>query len=705
MLLGHEISEAAIRVALATGSKEVHRARLNFYGYQEAGKSSLFKRILGQPYDPNIARTEGIAIQAVKVDGNAWKEKTIKADNMNKAFSKGVAEQGLSKESPAEHKQNKSHKSKFGNEEATRQSPEKRRQKNENPKASPMEEAKEGEETIPVADKAVLEEVNKSLKSDIEELDYIIFAWDFGGQAEYYATHHLFLAGEAAHLIVMDITKDFRRPLDHENAKMMQSTPTTPADFLCYWLNSIYTESTKNRLPKPKVAIFLTHIDKIEEKYIPKDYIKDYKQDILNLIKGKPYEACVSLKKIFAVDNTSKVDDHFDEAKQEIRKMVTKQSSWGQPRPLSWLKLEADIRKERDDQSNHVKHLKVSKICEMALQYGMKEADVNKFLSFHDAMGEFIYPQNTDMDGLVIVDAGWLVEKLKALISPLEFLPENIQGYLRNGKILKSNLHKVWKGQDQKTVDFLINLMEKFDLLIPFSVLTKDESEASASELDDNVEDSWFLIPSVLPPLTQSDYEKKHKEMTKVYTATHKATQPLQVATFHKLISKCSKKGWKICPIRNLKNTGVYFDIHNKLRLSVMKLSYLESFTVETSIWLKKSKELKKNTIIKIFGIKQQVEAELEALQIEPANEFKLCCPNCTCHGDDNHLVDVLVYKHSKRRDTLLKSHEDRCEKAKAPWNVSKYRGTGFGKYINFPSHCVVAYNRCTQYDTQLYPV
>ena len=152
--------------------------RLNFYEYQEAGKSSLFKRLLGQPYDPNIARTEGIAIQAVKVDGNAWKEKTIKADNMNKAFSKAVAEQheGVSKESPAEHKQNKSHKSKFGNEEATRQSPEKRRQKNENPKASPMEEAKEGEETIPVADEAILEEVNKSLKSDIAELDYIIFA-------------------------------------------------------------------------------------------------------------------------------------------------------------------------------------------------------------------------------------------------------------------------------------------------------------------------------------------------------------------------------------------------------------------------------------------------------------------------------------------------------------------------------------------------
>ena len=625
---------------------------------------------------------------------------------MNKAFSKGVAEQheDLNKEKLTKQNPKKYHKRKFDDEEAVRQSPEKRRRKNENPQVSPTEEPKEEEETIPVADKAILEEVNKSFKSDIEELDDIIFAWDFGGHAEYYATHHLFLAGEAAHLIVMDITKDFKTPLDDENAKV-QSTPTTPADFLCYWLNSIYTESTKKRFTKPEVAIFLTHIDKIEEKYIPKDYIKNYKQGILNLIKGKPYEACVSLKNIFAVDNTSTDDKQFDEAKDEIRKMVTKQNSWGQPRPLSWLKLEADIRKERDDQSNHVKHLKVSKICKMALQYGIKEADVNNFLSFHDAMGEFIYPQNTDMDGLVILDAGWLVEKLKAFISPLEFLPENIQGYLRNGKILKSNLHKVWKGQDQKTVDFLINLMEKFDLLIPFSAFTKDESEASASELDDNVEDSWFLIPSVLPPLTQSDYEKKHKEMTKVYTATHKATQPLQVGAFHKLISKCSKKGWEMCPIRNLKNTGVYFDIHNKLRLSVMQLSYLESFTVETSIWLKKSKELKQNTIIKIFGIKQRVEAELEALQIEPANEFKLCCPNCSCHGDDNHLVDVLVYKHPKRRDTILRSHEERCEKAKAPWNVSKYKGTGFGKYVNFPSHCVGAYNRCTQYDTQLYPV
>ena len=274
-----------------------------------------------------------------------------------------------------------------------------------------------------------------------------------------------------------------------ENTKVMQSTPTTPADFLCYWLNSIYTESTKKRSTKPKVAIFLTHIDEIEEKYIPKDYIKDYKQDILNLIKGKPYEACVSLKNIFAVDNTSTDHGHFDAAKQEIKKMVTKQNSWGQPRPLSWLKLEADIRKERDDQSNNVKHLKVSKICEMALQYGIKEADVNNFLSFHDAMGEFIYPQNKDIDGLVILDAGWLVEKLKAFISPLDLLPKDIHGYLMNGKILKRNLgEKVWKEEDQKTVDFLINLMEKFDLLIAF---TEDESHSSDddSSRDYNLED------------------------------------------------------------------------------------------------------------------------------------------------------------------------------------------------------------------------
>ena len=118
-----------------------------------------------------------------------------------------------------------------------------------------------------------------------------------------------------------------------------------------------------------------------------------------------------------------------------------------------------------------------------------------------------------------------------------------------------------------------------------------------------------------------------------------------------------------------------------------MLLSYLEAFTVETSIWLKKSEELSKNTIIKIFEIKQQVEAELEALQIELANEFKLLCPNCTCHGADNHLVDVLVYKHPRRKDIILRPCDDKCEKTNTSWNLSKYTGTGFGKYINSLSH------------------
>ena len=73
-----------------------------------------------------------------------------------------------------------------------------------------------------------------SLEGDDSKEEYLLFVWDFGGQTEYYATHHLFLEAEAAYLIVMDITKPFDKPVDCSNIHMIQTTPTTPEEFLHY---------------------------------------------------------------------------------------------------------------------------------------------------------------------------------------------------------------------------------------------------------------------------------------------------------------------------------------------------------------------------------------------------------------------------------------------------------------------------------------
>ena len=90
-----------------------------------------------------------------------------------------------------------------------------------------MNSKKEANE-IPEIDREIFEEIAQDARLDVkeeEDNDDIIFVWDFGGQAEYYATHDLFVRADVVHLIVMDITKDFTKIVD-DSTHDIQSVPT-----------------------------------------------------------------------------------------------------------------------------------------------------------------------------------------------------------------------------------------------------------------------------------------------------------------------------------------------------------------------------------------------------------------------------------------------------------------------------------------------
>ena len=468
-------------------------------------------RLLEEAFNQDIERTQGIAIQAVKVKENVWRKEFIKAVNVQKVFNKGVLEEHkqskdknavsstrltegpedinegnvssedeensvtdeqaeTEKESqwerPRGNEQYSKKEEKSGNEEQPNEELEEQPGNGEPPEnleQPGIEEQSEREHQIddrnqqtvgPQLDTSNIKQLTELLgqeSTDDEEEEYIIFGWDYGGHAEYYATHQLFTKGEAVHLIVMDITKPFNEHVEYDDVNVTKSTPTTPAQFLCYWLNSIDKES-KAKNVTPSVAIFLTHIDKIkkiDEKRCRK-CVDDYKVNIHNEIKGKPYENLITLEDIFEIDNTSTDDHHFDSAKRHIFQMITQQSTWGQERPLQWLKLEADIRRKHENES--VKHMEISKVKELATNHGMTKMDVKTFLDFHHVMGEFVHFPEKNLEDLVVIDAQWLVDKLKVLIAPQKLLKENkvcdnILKQLEQGKIEEKNLEELWKGE------------------------------------------------------------------------------------------------------------------------------------------------------------------------------------------------------------------------------------------------------------------
>ena len=258
--------QAAYMEALKNGSKIVYRGRLNFYGYLKAGKSSLFRRLLGKAFKKNIKRTQGIAIQAVKVKENVWRKATIKAENVQKVFNKGVLV--IHKQSKDKKEINEGNTSSEDEENSLsdKQAETEKESQRETPEREHQMDYSNQKTVSPEVDTSDIRQIvtlgQESTDDKEEEEEYIIFGWDFGGHAEYYATHNLLIEGDGVHLIVMDITKQFTSPVDCDDVDVIKSTPTTPAQFLCYWLNSILIKSKE---AKPPVAIFLTHIDQIKE--------------------------------------------------------------------------------------------------------------------------------------------------------------------------------------------------------------------------------------------------------------------------------------------------------------------------------------------------------------------------------------------------------------------------------------------------------
>ena len=711
--------DAAYKEALATGEKVVHRARLNFYGYLKAGKSSLFRRLLGKQFDKDIQRTEGIDIQAVKVKGGAWKKFCLKSAELERDFNKVVEEQpikryvlkleeGNRKEEVKEEAQTKQisedaeqakgmffmRKEDDSRTDFKKDIPlENRQSKDGNVSHKSGNEVQKDQSKIGRKDNVEVSE-KKEEKEDEEDEGDLIFAWDFGGQAEYYATHHLFLDAEAAHLIVMDVTKNFHEPVDYSYTYMIKSTPATPKEFLCYWLNSIHSMSFRKGI-QPSIAIFLTHTDEVD-KQSHKMYVGKYKKSILKCLKKTPYKEYISEKNIYDTDNTCTDEVQFLTIRQDIHKMITKQNSWGEKRPAKWVKLEADIRRKKETES--AKYLNISEVQDMAQKYEITKDEVEYFMKFHNTLGEFVHFPDKGLKHLIVIDTQWLVDKFKALISPLVFLEkdwldEKIVQQLAKGQISEKDLNKVWK--DEKDVPFLIELMKKLHLLIPFREPcdkneTPDESSESSDESSGDTKEpneTQFLVSSILPYIEKLKYEKKRfkkQKLVKVYTAIHKSSGLLPIGTFHTFISKCSNfEDWTVCPIDRLTSTGVYFDIERDFtyRLSIILLSYIES-TIETSMWLKRGAvnrgTMCKDVVDNILDIMRLVDEQLKAVDLVPATEFRLLCPNWNCKSDDECFVTLT--RDPGTNCIKFCSHEGKCKETKVHWDLSTYKGTKFGE-------------------------
>ena len=537
--------DAAYTEACRKRKRKVYNARMILAGYSEAGKTSLAKRLLGNEFNDNEKRTEGIALHHIESTfnnnekqkkGGRWVRKNINTSHLNSIFSDAIwstAREMSGEDSLGNSSTGGKRPLMENNEEnGTHGEAKRRRTQSDVPAIS--------DETI----KELIENEDVTVEPESEEqMPFTLSVWDLGGQDEFISTQHLFFNTEATILIVMDITKGLHKLM---GGKSELGYLNSPADVLYYWLNLVHTDALKQGRT-PNIAIVLTHTDQI--KGSQKKYINDYKKQIMDLIKDKPYFKYIDKKRIYAVSNATGSYADFQKLKDKILQHLIEQPTWGYDMPVRWLKLKHNIITKSNGRGT--KYLHLTEIWELGEELMMDNDDVENFLKTQTTLGDFVYfPELRD---LVITDPQWLIDKCEDLISTHVFIDKrrklnnSIRQSLKQGKITETSLRKLWKNDG---VVFLIKLMEKYDLLV-------DVSDNTGRK---------YIIPSLL----DSNF---HKEVS----------SKVLIGSFPQFVSKCSKeKNWKLT-LKDLSYTNATLDIGDGVKLS---LSLSQPVQIQTNfVW------------------------------------------------------------------------------------------------------------------------
>ena len=658
----------AYREACAQGYNDSFKIKLNLVGFSESGKTSLGTRLSGETFKELTESTEGIETHRIEstfskenFSSSKWYKRSLIPDDLRCEFNEFLLKssaQGLRKDERETSKASLHHQLQGDN------------TKNDVLDASSEEEGDTSEKNPPpiLPWKALgntAEATGASLKNpaDIKNISpeelvklknykirtpskesgvpFTINLWDHGGQDEFIVTQHLFLDAEATTLLVMDLTRPFKKELKGNVRKI--GVPNTPEQFLHYWLNALYTKVSEKDI-QPSIALVLTHKDLIPPAEVDQ-YVADYTEAILNSLKMKPYSAYISAENIHVVDNKSGSENDFAKLRNQIFRMIAKQPGWGVKKPVRWFRLEADIIERA--QKSSVKYLKYTDVKELASVYAMHEDEIQSFLKFHHTLGDLICYSDTELRHMVITDPQLLVDRFNELVTAHDFIDKRkfdpqISHELKQGTVSEENLKVIWKGYD---IMFLMELMLKFNLMLPLDVASKSGR--------------MFLIPSMLPPQNLNMYETEpFKKRMLTYNALHKPDigDSLLIGTFHTLLSDCSKcPDWKICA-DHLSYTDASFDIGKEARLALTLLKD----SIRVTIWCSKDSSYKDINSI-IFNTKEDLTNKLLPLNISPGQKFLMLCPQWNEKDAETCLIEVTEEKVPDTNGRTVSAQKQKC--------------------------------------------
>lgn len=249
-------------------------------------------------------------------------------------------------------------------------------------------------------------------------------SWDFGGQQIYHATHQFFLTNRSIFILVWNVR------VGHEQGRLF------------YWLDTI-----RARAPESPVLLVATHIDQHLADLPLADLQAKYPQLVAQYI----------------VSNRTNVG--IGALWEALRVEAAKLPLMGERWPRTWVEAADRIRAMSLVQT----HIAPQTLWKTMQEEGVHQDGMRILATWLHELGEIIFfHDNPYLESIVLLDPEWATRAIsRVLISP--------EVTEQCGIFTRDAMNKLWSDLEPHLRDYLLRLMEQFDL----SYRTEDNQDIS----------------------------------------------------------------------------------------------------------------------------------------------------------------------------------------------------------------------------------
>ncbi len=393
--------------------------------------------------------------------------------------------------------------------------------------------------------------------------DCVMHIWDFAGQVMYYILHQIFLRWRCVYILVINLSRDLHSTIArHQMPYHKHKTEMKYWEQIEFWLNMIMSHLRKtdgNKNPN-NVIIVGTHKDLLPGNTRAQERkAQEYYNELESLLINRAHLKLI--RTFIAVDSKGGDPENYGRLRAYLMEAIQEHCRWDEPRPIRWLRLEKKLHEHRETKFVTVRELDKWLVeYDIVKRYGERmnintEEDLLTFLQFHHLTADITYCSGDVLGKYIFPDPQWMIDVLRSLISLDQFFPKERRykqevHKLRSQAIVKTDgelLDQVLRGflQDEvpdRVKHYLLSIMVEFDLAVMLSA-------------------TQYLIPCMLPLVTfqRSKHSSYLDILPSLYIKFHSSKEShdafsrgemtydnfLPHGLFQKLMSKCSKSGWR----------------------------------------------------------------------------------------------------------------------------------------------------------------